>query len=647
MGSMMKMPDKALKRLNGSVGRAVRYAKPPEVLTVTEWADRYRVLSPENGAEAGPWRTARTPYLAEIMDALTDPKVSNLVLAAASQVGKTEMELNMLGYIIDNDPGPVMFIVPNIGEAQKFSKQRIAPMIRDTPRLRERVADVKTRNSNNTILQKSFPGGTLTLAGANSPAALASIPSRYVFGDERDRWAASAGTEGDPWKLAEARTATFYNRKLVEVSTPTVRGASAIERAFDRGTRERWRHQCPECGEWVNIVFDDIKFTHTVTKVKRRREYAVTGVWWACPKCGCAADERAMRAAPAKWIAETPDAYTNGVRSFWLNAFSSPWKSWDGIVLNFLQAKDSREELQAVFNTVFGDLWEERNEIIEDDALLSRREDYGETAGRASPSPTDVPRDAYVLTCGVDVQDNRLEYEVVAHGLYGETWGVKYGRIIGKPGEAAVWARLDDVIGREWTHESGKTLTISATFVDSGGHYTQEVYEQCLRRQNRRVFAIKGRGGSGVPYTRPPAHVPIRENNRVKCWLYTIGVDAGKASIMDSLKVQEPGAKYAHFPVGEARGYDSEYFNGLLSEQLQYKRGKNGDAWVWAPIRGRRNEPLDCRNYAMAAFRVMDVDMDAARKRFLTPERARKEAPAAAVRARAGRRGGGNAAAEW
>jgi phage terminase large subunit GpA-like protein len=546
------------------------------------------------------------------MNAFTDPKLKDIVFVSASQCGKTEAELNMLGYIIDNDPGPIMFVVPNIGEAQKFSKQRIAPMIRDTPHLKEKVADIKTRNSNNTILQKSFPGGTITLAGANSPAALASIPARYLFGDERDRWTTSAGTEGDPWKLAEARTTTFYNRKMVQVSTPTIKDESAIERAFDKGTKEQWCHQCPDCGEWVNIVFDNIKFKHAVKTTKRKKEFSVTDVWWQCPQCGYEATEREMRNQPAKWIAVAPDAYRNGIRSFWLNAFSSPWAAWSDIVLRFLQAKDSPEELKVIFNTVFGELWEERNSTIEDDTLLSRREDYGNY---------DVPKDAYILTCGVDTQDNRLEYEVIAHGFYGETWGVKYGRIFGKPNELTTWARLDDLIDHEWTHESGKKLTISATFVDSGGHYANDVKEQCLRRQGKRVFAIKGKGGSGIPYTRPPSRIPISADNNVKCWLYVLGVDAGKAQIMDCIQVETPGAKYCHFPHGESRGYDIEYFNGLLSEQVEYRRGKHGDQWQWVPIKGRRNEPLDCRNYAMAAFRVLDADVEAVTKRFLNPQK--------------------------
>ena len=231
--------DSEITKLNKAVKKATAYFKPPEQMTVTEWADKYRWLSAENSAEPGRWKTSRTPYLKEIMDAFTDPKIHRIAVAASSQVGKTEMELNMMGYAIDMDPGPMMFVVPNTKPiAEDFSKRRIAPMIRDTKSLRDKVADVKSRESNNTIFNKSYPGGMLTITGANSPSNLASIPCRYVFGDERDRWPKSAGTEGDPWRLVEARTNTFYNYKMVEVSTPTIKGASNIEDAFNTGTQE-------------------------------------------------------------------------------------------------------------------------------------------------------------------------------------------------------------------------------------------------------------------------------------------------------------------------------------------------------------------------------------------------------------------------
>ena len=596
-----------LKALNSVVAAAVKNFKPPEDLTVTEWAEKYRRLSPENSAEAGPWRTSRTPYLREIMDAFTDPKIRRLVVVASSQVGKSEMELNMLGYLIDIDPGPVLFILPTVDVAQDFSKRRISAMIRDCKRLREKVADAKSRDGNNTVLKKQFPGGMLTITGANSPAALASIPARYVFGDERDRWPLSAGTEGDPWGLAEARTTTFYNSKMVEVSTPTIKGASAIEASFELGTRERWCHQCPGCGEFHNIVFNDIKFDFETNKINGKKVYKIKSVWWQCPSCGHTATESTMKKQPAKWIAENPDAYHQGIRSFWINGFASPWMSWDRIVLRFLQAKDDPHKLKVVYNTIFGELWEDRGDLEDEDAFLARREEY----------PAELPDGVLVLTCGVDTQDNRLEYEVVGHGHYGETWGIKKGFIMGRPDNPEVWEKLDEIIDKTYRFKDGKGLKISMTCVDSGGHYTQEVYEACRARQHKRVFAIKGRGGDGVPYVSPPTKVPIRENKKVTCWLYTIGVDAGKSLIMSSLKVQEPGPKYCHFPRGEDRGYDALFFNGLLSERLVLKRSRGRDRWMWEKIPGHnRNEALDCRNYAMAAFRILNPDLEAVEKRL-------------------------------
>lgn len=603
-------------KLNAAISPAVRNFKPPEDLTVAEWADKYRRLSPESSAEAGPWRTSRTPYLREPMEAITDPKLYKIVMVAASQVGKSEFILNTIGYIIDQDPGSILFVQPTLDDAKKFSRLRVAPMIRDSKRLRAKVSDVKSKDSGNTILQKTFPGGMLTITGSNSASALASTPARYIFGDERDRWATSAGTEGDPWALAEARQATFYNRKAIEVSTPTIKGASNIENSYYQGTQERWCHQCPECGEYGEIIFDRIHFHNTVTKVRGKKTYKINGpITWACPHCGCLNTEEVMRRQPAKWIADNPDAYATGVRSFWLNAFSSPWTPWEKIVLKFLQAKDDAQKLKVVYNTLLGELWEDRGDLADEDTMLARREDYGTNA---DGSPVELPEGVLVLTCGVDTQDNRLEYEVVGHGHYGETWGIKKGYIMGKPDTEEVWQRLDDVIDHVYRFkDNGRGLRISITCVDSGGHYTQEVYEQCRKRKNKRVFAIKGKGGDGIPFVSPPSKVPIRDNKKITCWLYTLGVDAGKAAIMAALKVQEAGPKYCHFPRGESYGYDSNYFNGLLSEKLELTQTRRGNKWAWVKIPGHnRNEALDCRDYAMAGFKIIDPDTLAVERRL-------------------------------
>lgn len=371
---MTKKNNSDIANLNATVSSVVKNFKPPEDLNVDAWAERYRRLPAGMTAEAGPWRTDRTPYLREPMKAFTDPKIHRIVMVSASQIGKSELELNIIGYIIAQDPGSILYVHPTIEDARKFSRLRVAPMIRESRVLRDRVSDIKSRDSGNTILQKSFPGGMLTITGSNSPSALASTPARYIIGDERDRWTASAGAEGDPWGLAQARQATFYNAKAVEVSTPTIKGASNIETSYYLGTQERWCHKCPECGEYHEIVFDNIKFTPIFSKVNGKKNWKLKdGVTWCCPGCGCIIPESVMRKQPAKWVAENPEAYEKGIRSFWLNAFSSPWTPWSKIALEFLDAKDDPERLKVVYNTLFGQLWDDRGDLEDEDTMLARR----------------------------------------------------------------------------------------------------------------------------------------------------------------------------------------------------------------------------------------------------------------------------------
>ena len=606
-----------MTNINRTIRRAFSSYKPPEDITVSQWAAKYRVLSRENAAEAGRWRNSRTPYLVDIMDSFTDPRVKKISVASGSQVGKSELLNNIMGYIIHQDPASTLFVQPTVDDAKKYSRLRIAPMIRDSDPLRERVADVKSRDSGNTMLQKKFPGGMLTMVGSNSPSGLASTPCKYVLGDERDRWALSAGTEGDPWKLAEARTTTFYNAKMVEVSTPTIKGASAIEKGYNAGTRERWCHQCPDCGEWVELCFDDFKFQfETIKQERNKKDFFITETGWCCPCCGTIHTEEEMRAAPVKWIAQNPDAIKNGHRSFKLSAFASPWVSWESIAYKFLISKDDPAQLQTFYNTVLGDWWEDRGGTIDNEDAMARREDYGT---RADGSPVELPEGVLVLTCGVDCQNDRLEYEVVGHGFYGETWGIKKGVCMGDPNTDAPWQRLDDVIDHTYTFKDGKGLKLSITFVDSGGLRTQDVYTQCRARLSKRVFAIKGQGGDGVPFTKPPTKIKQVVNGKMigQLWLYSLGVDAGKADVMNNIRVQEPGPKYCHFPLDHARGYDSRYFEGLLSEKLVQKTTNGRTRWAWEKISEHiRNEPLDCRVYALAAFRVLDPDLEAVADRL-------------------------------
>ena len=621
--------DSNARRLNAVVSKVMAGMKPPEDLTVSQWADKYRRL-PRSAAEPGQWRTSRTPYLREPMDAFTDPKVRRIVMVASSQVGKSEFELNCIGYIIHQDPGNILYIHPDIDDAKKFSQVRVGPLIQECRVLRSRVSRAKSRDSGNTILRKSFPGGMLIMCGSLVPDDLASTPCRYIFGDERDRWAASAGNEGDPWKLATARQITFYNSKAVEVSTPTIKNASKIAQSFAEGTMERWCVKCPHCGEYHDIRFEDITFTKIEKMIQKQQQYEVTDIYYTCPDCDCISTEAQIKKQPAKWIADNPDAYKRGIRSFWLNSFVSPWASWESSILEYLYAKGDTKSMQVVYNTRFGELWEDRGELEDEDSMLARREaePYGLQEGG---TPIELPDGVLLLTAGVDTQDNRMEYEIVGHGHFKETWGIEKGVVMGRPDDEKTWAKLDEVIfDRVFHFADGLGLRVSLTFVDQGGHFSGEVRQACHDRIDKRVFAIMGSTKHDAPYTREPREQKIMIHERYvgTCWMYEIGVDAGKQRIMDNLKVKTPGRNYCHFPKRD--DYGPGYFAGLLSEKLEYDVSKK-QPWVWKKIPGHeRNEALDCRNYALAAFNALPKDLDAI-DRQLKAARGQRQAEAAAL----------------
>lgn len=598
-----------VNKLNTCLAKILSGMKPPEDLTVSQWADKNRRLTSESSAEVGKWRTSRTPYMFDILDSFTDPLIEHIVVVAASQVGKSETINNMVGYCIDQDPGPILLIQPTIDDVKRYSEMRIAPMIRETRCLKRKVADPKSRDAANTKRQKSFPGGVLVMTGSNVAHDLSSMPIRYVFGDERDRWATSAGSEGDPWELAVARTRTFYNKKMVEVSTPTVKGASAIENSYNLGTMERWKTQCPHCGEYVEITFDNIRFEYDAAENGDKKIFHISEIFYVCPECGGISDEHTMKSQPAKWVATVPEARKHHkTRSFWLTAWVSPWATWESIILQFLQAGTDSAKLQVVYNTQFGELWEERGDMASEDDVMARREVY----------EAEVPDGVLLLTCGVDTQDDRLEYEVVGHRRYGETWGIKKGVILGRPDTEEVWERLDEVLSHKYKFKSGVSLQISLTFIDEGGHFTQEVRQHCLARQYDHVFAIKGANRPDIPYTAPPKKQKIVVNGKVigQVWVYEIGVNAGKQKIVDNLRVQSPGANYCHFPLRD--DYGKQFFKQLMSEHLAYVP-KLKHPWQWQKIPGHeRNEAFDIRNYNLAACEILSPDWDAIEQKLRT-----------------------------
>lgn len=588
---------------------AARSLRPLPNLTVSDWADQYRMLSSESSAEPGRWRTDRAPYQRAIMDAFTDLDVRRVVVMSCSQIGKSDIMNNVIGRFAHLAPAPILMIQPTVDMAQDYSKSRIAPMIRDTKVLRDIFQDVKSRESGNTILSKLFPGGRLIMGGANSPAGLASRPIKILLADEVDRFPDSAGTEGDPVDLAAKRMTTFWDRTMGLFSTPTNAGESRIEVEYMEGTQEEWQHRCPNCSEFHllthrNMVMD----TETVKDGRKKEHIHVKSVSWRCPDCGFTFSENEMRRQPQKYVAKNPTAIRNHVRSFFVNCWASPWISWADVMQEWVDAKGDPEREKVVVNTRFGEPYERARSYDNVDKLLARREPYN----------AELPDGVLILTAAVDVQDNRLEYEIVGWGEDEECWGIKKGIILGAPDTAAVWRQLDEQLDREYHFADGTGLLVARTFIDSGGHYTSEVYNYSLMHLARQRFAVRGSSTMGVPIIHKYSKAQAYHGRTIP--LVLIGTDSGKQYIMDRLAIDVPGPRYFHFPLDKPeqdavnevlwnRGYDEIYFQGLTAEEKQPQKKNGRIVYRWVNIaKDHRNEPLDLRVYNLACLASISPD---------------------------------------
>lgn len=512
------------------------------------------------------------------MDCLNDPGIETIVIMSSAQVGKTEFLLNIIGYYVDQDPAPILALQPTLQMAETFSKDRLAPMVRDTPALQGKIKDARSRDSGNTLLKKNFHGGHITLAGANSPASLASRPIRIVLCDEVDRYPASAGAEGDPVNLARKRTTTFFNRKIVLTSTPTLKGASRIEAAFEVSDQRRYYVSCPDCGYKQHLKWSNVTWTKSEPDKAQ----------YACDDCGVLINESKKPAllSTGEWIAEGDPSSTAG---FHLNELYSPWRKWGEVVQDFLVAKKNTETLKTWVNTSLGETWEDEGEGIDEGALFARRESYS------------TPKSMAVLTAGIDVQGDRLEVEVVGWSAGEESYGLEYKIIPGDPSQADVWKELTAFLRKSYTDEDGATYGIYAACIDSGGHHTQIVYDYCEKRQIQRLYAIKGMAGEDRPIASPRDTVGYPQKRKA----IVIGVDAGKSLLFSYLHQQEKGPGYCHFPLS----YDQEYFQQLTAEKVKTKFKNGYPHRQWVKVRAR-NEALDCRVYALAALKLTSPNLD-------------------------------------
>lgn len=584
-----------------TLAKALRVWAPPPKLNIAEWADAYRMLSPESSAEPGRWITDRAPYQRGIMEALSDPEIEVVTLMTSAQIGKTEIVNNTVGFFVDQDPSPILLLQPTLEMAEAWSKDRLAPMLRDTPRLQGLVKDAKARDSGNTLLHKQFPGGHITMAGANSPASLASRPIRVVLCDEVDRYPASAGTEGDPISLARKRSSTFFNRKLLLTSTPTIKGASRIETSWELSDQRRYWIPCPHCGEFQTLNWKQVVWP------EGRPDEAVYG----CAACGGAWTDGQKPAAllRGEWRKGAPEV--RGHAGFHLSELYSPWRTFGEIARAFLEAKHmGNEALKAWVNTSLGETWDaHQGEEVDPHQLAARRETFTAQA----------PAGVAVVTAGVDVQGDRLEVAFWGWGLGQESWLLRHEVFYGDPGQDEVWQDLDRMLLEPLAHESGAVLRPAMTFIDSGGHHTDSVYRFVQPRQTRRrmVWAVKG---SSVPGKDGLVTPTTAKANRVRLWM--IGTTVAKDRLFSRLRLVRPGPGFIHLP----DWVDEELLEQLTAERLVLEPDKRTGIKRRSYRKTReRNELLDLTVYAMAALVALQA-MDPA-FRDLAQVLARLEAP--------------------
>ncbi len=582
---------------------------PRPRLTVSAWADRYRVIPRGTSPEAGEWRTSRTPYLREPMDAISDPNVERIVCQWGSQLGKTDgILLNTIGYYAHQDPSPILLVQPTELAATAFSKERLEPTFRESPALAGKLSEHQ-RDSKNTIYLRQFPGGYLALGWATSSVSLASRPIRVVLLDEVDKYQDSIGHDGDPIAQAVQRTANFHNRKIVCVSSPSIEGRP-IDRLYQQSDQRRLWVPCPRCGasqvlEWGGVIYKRPDGTVDLDDVHYR-----------CAHCQGRIEERDRPAmlAQCEWRAENPGHRTRGYQ---LSGLYSPWVKWATLAAEWITAWQNRDKRgqQEFINLRLGETWTQAGDRVNAESLDKNREDYD----------ADVPQSVLILTASTDVQDNRLECEIVGWGIGKESWGICYAIFPGDTsnlGAGGPWEALDKFLSRTWTREDGVVLMPQCVFIDSGGHRTDEVYEFCRSRVHRNIFAIKGKAGAHPIINKPTL-------NKLRAPLYPVGVDACKDALYSWLLLDTPGPGYCHFPRDPKAGYDTEYFKGLVSEERKSRIRGGRKAMVWVQ-RYARNEPLDCRNYARAAIELLSPDFDALAKRPISPAPTARPRPTAA-----------------
>lgn len=575
--------------------------RPSPPLDMDDYADQYRRLSEKSSPEPGQWKTSRVPFMREPMKCLSNSSdVQDVSLMKGTQISGTETGNNFACYVIDHMPGPMMIVQPTLDMGKRYSRQRFTPMTIDMPSLAEKIADARSRDGGNTLLEKDFIGGYLVITGANSATGLRSMPVRFLFMDETDAYPFDLDNEGDPEQLAVKRTQNFARKKILRVSTPTIDGMSRIQKAFKRGDQRYYHVPCPHCGGEQKLIWKQLKWDKTLPKEKQPES-----VYYECVHCKEAIHEhhKTEMLEYGQWIPENPNAPKHR-RSYHINSLYSPlgWYSWKNAVEDWLDAQGDVELLKTFTNTVLAEVWKEAVNDVEPKILQSKAEPYELGV---------VPEGGLILFASSDTQDDRLESYIYAIGKGEEAWLVDYEIFLGDPSipetkAGSPWAEMKDWWLKPRQHACGTWLNVEAMGVDTGGHHTHDAYKFCRDNKHLGVIALKGASQRSKPIINRPSKVDIDWRGRIfkrGLDLYQVGTDTAKSMIYSRFLREEKGAGYIHFP--DALPF--EIFEQLTAEKLTRRYKKGFATYEWHKSSAARNEALDCLVYLFAVAHKIGV----------------------------------------
>lgn len=599
----MKDNKQNLERLNKRYRRLLKQVlKPRPKISGSEWANQHCYLPSEYSATPGPYNWRSAPYQREWLDVMCDDETQHIVIMAGVRTGKTQCIKNAIAYFIVNDPSPILYLLNDETRAGEFSQAEFDPMVRVTPSLKNLFGDRRKRDSGNTKLLKTFPGGQIRFRGAATDSGLHGLTIRCLFADETDRYDNVLAEKGNPLQLAIARTISFRHRKKkVFTSTPLVKGRSHIENEYLNSDQRKYFVPCPHCGEHQVLEWKHLMFTEN----PQNPEYV-------CQANGCVIshDDKHGMLQRGEWRATNPES---PVKGYHINALYSPYITWAELVTDWKNAQGDRGKLQVFINSYLAETWEEAEESITPHALSYRLENYN----APMPTKTETVSGAGVLTFGADVQEDRIELSTWAFGQDDERWLVDVQVF---PGEVAVdktpWAKLTDyVLNASFPNVHGAPIKISAGAIDIA-YQTDRVFRwldefQAVNVRGVKVFGIMGDTSDNIQHIRLPMHNTFHRR------YILLGTKVSKDYFMTALQNEQPGPNYIHLPKsfpaedGIPRPMDKEVLEQLASEALVTRYVKGQAVRKWEKKGGRkRNEQFDMGRYAYAALMAQGADFN-------------------------------------